>query len=159
MDIDMNWLFKEQIRLREEREALNAERERFNREKADLESYLAKENAKIKIENKQLEMKERLVTQKLEIIEEEYINLDRAKKNFQFEKKSYEKVNKFQQRPVQNITYIGTDFLFQGVDNEVALKKRYRDLLKIFHPDNLGGDTGVIQDINKEYDALKKKYS
>ena len=48
---------------------------------------------------------------------------------------------------------------FKGVDSELALKKRYRELTKIFHPDNLNGDTDTLKCINREYDALKKVYS
>jgi hypothetical protein len=80
------------------------------------------------------------------------------KKNIEEEKETFEKIKKFR-RPAQNtVTYVGTDFLFKGVDDDKSLKKRYRDLLKIFHPDNLSGDTSVIQNINKEYEALKKIY-
>ena len=37
-------------------------------------------------------------------------------------------------------------------------KKRYKELTKIFHPDNLAGDTEVIQRINREYEQLKREY-
>ena len=47
---------------------------------------------------------------------------------------------------------------FQGVRNPLALKKRYKDLIKIFHPDNLAGDKDVIQSINREYEDLKGDY-
>ena len=33
------------------------------------------------------------------------------------------------------------DKFFRGVDSELALRKRYKELLKIFHPDNKCGDT------------------
>ena len=42
------------------------------------------------------------------------------------------------------------------MNNELALKKRYRDLIKIFHPDNLAGDTNTIQMINEEYNEMKR---
>ena len=48
--------------------------------------------------------------------------------------------------------------LFRGIDNERDLKKRYKELIKIFHPDNVNGDTSVIQEINRQYDELKMKY-
>ena len=35
----------------------------------------------------------------------------------------------------------------------------YRDLLKIYHPDNIGGDTYTIQEINREYDCLKQRFA
>jgi len=44
--------------------------------------------------------------------------------------------------------------LFKGINNPLALKKRYRDLSKIFHPDNLCGDTEVLQLINETYESL-----
>ena len=47
---------------------------------------------------------------------------------------------------------------FKGVNGPLTLKKRYRDLLKIFHPDNLCGDMGIVQLINKEYERLKKEF-
>ena len=46
---------------------------------------------------------------------------------------------------------------FTGVSNMLTLKKRYRDLIKIFHPDNLAGDTEIIQRINREYENLKRE--
>lgn len=47
---------------------------------------------------------------------------------------------------------------FAGVKDAEALKKRYRDLLKIYHPDNQNGDTSTVQQIQKEYDFIKSKY-
>ena len=38
------------------------------------------------------------------------------------------------------------------------LKKRYKDLLKIYHPDNASGDVQTIQEIHREYDILMEKY-
>ena len=46
--------------------------------------------------------------------------------------------------------------LFRGANNPLALRKRYKDLLKIFHPDNLCGDGKLVQLINREYERRKK---
>ena len=57
-----------------------------------------------------------------------------------------------------NYFYKGqTPDFFKGVNNILGLKKRYRDLLKIFHPDNLCGDNDTVLEINRQYEALKKK--
>ena len=48
-------------------------------------------------------------------------------------------------------------FFFKGVTSSLGLKKRYKDLIKIFHPDNLFGDHETILKINKEYEMMKKK--
>ena len=49
------------------------------------------------------------------------------------------------------------EMFFMGVGNEKSLRKRYKDLIKIYHPDNLNGDTGTIQEINREYQVLMQK--
>ena len=46
------------------------------------------------------------------------------------------------------------DVLFRGADNILLLKKRYKDLMKMFHPDCLGGDTEMVKALNKTYDKL-----
>ncbi len=43
---------------------------------------------------------------------------------------------------------------FKGVNDVDGLKKRYRDLLKIYHPDNNNGDTTITQKIQSEYELL-----
>ena len=43
---------------------------------------------------------------------------------------------------------------FEGVNTVEELRKRYRELLKKFHPDNEGGSVGVTQEINAEYDRV-----
>ena len=151
------WLFKENIRIAEERERLDKERKDFEDEKRSAMMKLEQKQSVQEIKKRRIDMEQQLVARKLAMLEDEYIRLSKEKQKFEQEKMTYEKIRKFS-RPVSHVTYIGTDFLFQGVDNEIALKKRYRDLLKIFHPDNLNGDTAVIQNINKEYDFLKKMY-
>lgn len=47
---------------------------------------------------------------------------------------------------------------FTGIKDADSLKKRYHDLLKIYHPDNQNGDTSTVQQIQKEYDLLKKRF-
>ena len=43
---------------------------------------------------------------------------------------------------------------FAGVKTVEELRKKYRELLKKYHPDNDGGSVEVTQEINAEYDAL-----
>lgn len=51
----------------------------------------------------------------------------------------------------------GTSY-FAGVNDKKSLKKRYHDLLKIYHPDNQNGDSTVSKQIQEEYDSLSRKY-
>lgn len=50
------------------------------------------------------------------------------------------------------------NFWFAGINNAEELKKRYRELMKIYHPDNQAGDTSAVQQIQEEYEKLLKKY-
>lgn len=52
----------------------------------------------------------------------------------------------------------GASAWFAGIQTADELKKRYRDLLKIYHPDNQAGDTGAAQQIQEEYDKLLKEF-
>lgn len=45
---------------------------------------------------------------------------------------------------------------FQGISNFDELKKRYKDLLKIYHPDNQAGDTSASQEIQEEFEDILK---
>lgn len=43
---------------------------------------------------------------------------------------------------------------FTGVKTVEELRKRYRELLRKYHPDNENGSTEITQQINAEYDSL-----
>ena len=47
--------------------------------------------------------------------------------------------------------------LFKGADTPLSLKKRYKALMKIFHPDNVKGDDELVQWLNIEYSKLKQE--
>lgn len=42
---------------------------------------------------------------------------------------------------------------FKDIENIEQLRKRYKELLKVYHPDN-GGNLADMQEINAEYDIL-----
>ena len=48
---------------------------------------------------------------------------------------------------------------FVGVNNMESLKKRYHELLKIYHPDIQNGDTTMAQEIQTEYQYLLGKFT
>ena len=45
---------------------------------------------------------------------------------------------------------------FKNITTIEELKKEYRTLIKLYHPDN-GGDTATMAAINNEYDVLFNK--
>ena len=130
------WFFKENIRINEEKAAIERERERMDKENELFEKkleILKKELYKLAIEKK--------------AVEQERIRVEHMKKQLNSERASASYSMKGQ----------ATTF-FRGVGSELALKKRYKDLLKIYHPDNLCGDTDTVQRINQEFASLKRKY-
>jgi hypothetical protein len=46
---------------------------------------------------------------------------------------------------------------FKKIETLENLKKEYRELAKQFHPDKIGGNLQIMQEINNEYDFLSAK--
>jgi hypothetical protein len=83
-----------------------------------------------------------------------------AKANSSYQQSSYQQ-NNYQQnnyRSNGNAASYDSSQFFRGVDNEIELRKRYKELLKIFHPDNKCGDTKTLILIQTEYEKLKSRY-
>lgn len=71
--------------------------------------------------------------------------------------KTYENQSYFRQENLdnkENTTEKDISNWFMGVNDLESFKKRYRDLLKIYHPDNNAGDTLITQQIQDEYNRL-----
>ncbi|MGN0374036.1 MAG: hypothetical protein ACI4EN_00930 [Butyrivibrio sp.] len=153
------WLFKERLQLEEDRKQLEEDRKAFEAEKRETLMRLEDRKTFARVQAKRLEMGEELIKQKLEVLHEEYTRLAREKARLDNERKTFEARKAAAGPPkVNKAVFANTGILFNGVDSELALKKRYRDLLKIFHPDNMNGSTEAIQSINMEYNSLKKMY-
>ncbi len=151
-------LFKERVRLNQERESLEEDKKEFDKKRSELELQDSLRKSSLEFQAKKLEMERQLFDKKLDVLQREYRRLARDKECIQKEKDRLEESKRYRNRTVHQVTYSGKDILFQGVNNELALKKRYRELLKIFHPDNLNGDKEVLQNINHEYNSLKRMY-
>lgn len=140
------WFFKENMRLQQEKTALENERKAFEDEKNNYESEFKKDSMKVNMSRKQLDREKKIFDMKWKMLEEELYKLATEKDEFNREKKELQFVGK----------HSSYEIFFVGVNNADSLKKRYKELLKIFHPDNLNGDTRTLQEINKEYDSLKR---
>ncbi|WP_026518265.1 hypothetical protein [Butyrivibrio sp. MC2021] len=55
--------------------------------------------------------------------------------------------------PVKSSTAF--DF-FAGCNSRESLDRKYKSLVKLYHPDNMDGDTSALQEINVQYDKAKK---
>ncbi len=151
---------EERIRLKEEiaqsrREFLREiteDRRRFECEQQEF--YLKKD-----LEEKRLSKESLLFQTKWKILEEELRRLAEEREEIERSKKR-ELNQSMGNRSGSGAEYPAeAEIFFSGVESELEMKKRYRELIKIFHPDNLAGDTRTLQIINRIYDNLKKQFS
>ncbi len=164
-------LFRENVRLRTDRTELDEMKEQLEREakRLDEQQYkLQEERRQLNEETKQLkkelqterrrlqedaiffDKKQKVLEQAFRQLDVERRSLERSKQEFANEQKSIAMNNSGRWSEYYQGAY------FRGVTNSLALKKRYKDLLKIFHPDNMSGDSDTLIQINMEYEKLKR---
>ena len=100
-----------------------------------------------------------------EVLKEEYRKLADEKEQFKREKQYHAWEEQKREQKKERKAYesestltMKPEIFFRGVGNELMLKKRYKDLIKIYHPDNVAGDTRTVQEINKEYEKMKQLF-
>jgi hypothetical protein len=140
-------------------QTLEAERRELQELRCQLESDKAEFERKVQREKMRLENENQLIEMKLRILEKELTQLAADKEKFEQQRAFYERVNAFesnqtQQEQFQEGKIVRGDKFFIGVKNKTSLKKRYKDLLKIYHPDNAAGDKSTVQEITDEYQKL-----
>ena len=117
-------------------------------------------NHKVLLERKRLKDESAFFDKKMQILQNGFLQLDLDRKKLERERRQYESQKKYSDSYTSSYysSYKGSaPEFFKGVNNILGLKKRYRDLLKIFHPDNLCGDSDTVLEINKQYDAMRKR--
>ena len=110
------------------------------------------------MERKRLREENLFFEKKMTILQDGFRQLEEDRKKFEQERQTLLKEARERQTGEQELgegSFTAVQLLFRGVNNPLALRKRYRDLIKIFHPDNLFGDGELAGQINKEY--LKRK--
>ncbi len=160
-----HWLFLENVRINQENQSLEEERERLKAEKEELEkekksfeklkkeqiNILDSKNQSLKREKELFEKKWALMENELRRIALDNERIEKEKAYIAREKSNIEK----NLNSVRNINISKDALFFAGVTTYAALKKRYRELMKIYHPDNVSGDSAVLEYINKEYEKMK----
>lgn len=153
LDEKRKWLFAENIRIKELTKNLEDERKLIEIQKGILE----KKQRKNMLLSKQLENQKNLFDQQWQIMEREIRQLAIDKERFQREKDVFrDNVYREARRGMEYSSNV--KIFFKGVDDSTSLKKRYKDIMKIFHPDNTHGDTELIQAINQEYENQNRYY-
>ena len=148
------WLFKESCRLENMESSLAEKYERLEAEEMAFKERMDQAERKLENLNRKLNNDKALFDQRLRILNNGFDQLNSDKKKLESEfirlerEKSYQRQNEFD----------ALDLLFRGVNNPLTLKKRYKDLMKMFHPDNVSGDAEMVQLINQEYSALCRQF-
>lgn len=124
-----------------------------NEELEEKKKWFFKENIRLEELRKNLEQQQGKLEEEEQVVEIQKQMLEKQKRSLDLLRKQLDN-QKFAM--VQNISHSGVNLFFKGVDSSAALKKRYKALLKIYHPDNAGGDKEVLQAISAEYETLSR---
>lgn len=152
-----SWLFKENVRIISATKELEQMQEQFREEKEQFREEMKALNRRMAAERQRLKDDNLFFEKKMEILKGGFTELDMDRRRLEKEWAKLEAQKEVMQQPVYSSGRDVSD-LFQGVKNPLALKKRYKDLIKIFHPDNVAGDKEMIQKINIEYENLRHDF-
>lgn len=153
------WLFKENIRILAAQNELKEQLEKFEAEKNTFYAEMRSMSRSMDNDRKRLVQESRFFDQKMQILQSGFAQLDADRRKFQKEKDKFDaKRDFYDDSQIYFARMEITEMLFKGVNSILALKKRYKDLIKMFHPDNVAGDHEMVQIINREYEELKKAY-
>lgn len=153
------WLFKENIRLQMVRSELKRMEDKLINDRKQFQREMEEVNHRLVIERKRLKQDEAFFDKKMDILKSGFAQLDADRRKFEKDKLTFEadkNAHVNYRRREKNMDM--AEMLFQGVNSPLALKKRYRDLIKMFHPDNVAGDHEMVLVINKIYEELKRDY-
>lgn len=159
------WCFKEAVEIEHQKQELKDEKQLLKKEKRQLEDekrQLAAEwhefQMKMQMEERRMAQEKRLFDMKWKILEDELKKVAAEKQQLERQKEFYRYVSEYEGYGNSSYNAVRGEVFFCGVDSEITLKKRYKDLIKIYHPDNLCGDTTTLQEINSEYEKLLALY-
>lgn len=145
------WVFEQIIKINEKDKELEDERKLIEIQKGMLE----RQKRRNLLLSKQLENQKHLFDQQWQIMENGFHQLALDKERFEREKLVYRDTIYREARRGMNYSE-NVKLFFKGVDDTTSLKKRYKELLKIFHPDNVHGDSQLIQAIMSEYETQRR---
>lgn len=152
------WLFQENMRLENERNEFIQSRDKFFKERVKLRDELDDLNRRTVLERKRLKEENLFFEKKMMILQDGFRKLEEDRRSFEKEKRAmWAEITRLQEMNMESSANDTAEVLFRSVNNPLALRKRYRDLVKIFHPDNMFGDEELVQQINKEFVRRKKE--
>ncbi len=159
LNVIKTWLFKENIRLQMMESDLKCMEDKLQKERKEFQSEMAEAGRKLEAERMRLKQEEILFDKKLEILKNGFAQLDADRRQIERDRLILEADRNARQGfAYRNQNMDMAEMLFQGVNSHLTLKKRYKDLIKMFHPDNLAGDHEMVLLINRIYEELRQDY-
>lgn len=170
------WLFQENMRLEQVRQQLEQGRtslereqknlkdatEKFLRERTSFKDEMNLLNRRSVQERKRLKEENLFFEKKMAILQDGFRQLEADRKALERERISFEKERESRSQRSADSFYgdpvpFVAEILFRNATNPLALRKRYKDLMKIFHPDNIAGDEELVQMINREFARRRRE--
>ncbi len=153
------WLFQEILRLENAKAELQESQDRFIKERVQFRDEMDKLNRRTVTERKRLKEENLFFEKKLAILQDGFRQLEADRRKFEKDKRLYgrQQSERRFEHSVEGIDETLVSALFRNTNNVLALRKRYKDLVKIYHPDNLFGDEEMMQAINREYMRRRNK--
>lgn len=152
------WLFNENIRIEAAGKSLHKMEQKFIVERKQFQDEMKELNQKLVREKKRLKEDLAFFDKKMEILKSGFSQLDMDKRKFEKEQVHFVAEKEAYIRETRYGRYDTVEYLFRGVSSHLSLKKRYKDLIKMFHPDNIAGDHEMVLVINKYYEKMRSEY-
>lgn len=146
-------LFLERVRLENEKKNQQEFFDKIQEERNSFREEMKLLNSKVLAERKALKDEQAFFDKKMMILQSGFARLEMDRKEFEREKKKNAHKMKFSFGDT-----ISVESLFAGVNTQTGLRKRYKDLIKIFHPDNLDGDNEMVLAIKEEYEQQINRF-
>jgi len=129
--------------------------EKFITEKTAFNEDMKALNAKVLAERKRLKEENMFFEKKMQILQNGFMQLDLDRKKLERDRAELESKTVRAAEDTRVGGVFNASQFFIGVNSALTARKRYKDLLKIFHPDNLCGDETIVKAINDEYSRLR----
>lgn len=156
-----HWLFLENVRLNQQKQQLEDEYEALQKLKDEFEREKKRSAREQEFQEKKIAREKDLFEKQWAVVERELVRMakdrDRLAKEKAYIQREKDELKRMRQAS-QGEAAIRSGTFFCGVSSLSALKKRYRALMKVYHPDNENGDETTVLYINKEYEKLKVKF-
>ena len=158
-----HWFFKKTIEIEQATRKLEDEKKRLQMQREKLERERKDFCRQREVDARFRAQEEYVLQMKQQVLEDELRKLADEKQHMERKREFYDRVRQLQQKQEptapKNRSIVKGELFFIGVQSEIALKKRYKDLVRIYHPDNICGDTETLQEINREYDRLRAAFA